>query len=332
MQLEIKKQAEELYSRVMLRYLNRKKWDNRSLSVMLNEELAGFNDKISKLLSDEVNSILLNKFDTNTLNVIEPNYITLSKRLHKNALEVASYVKKLFIDSSKTIPILSDFIRKLYDGYGHKELIQVKKKLPKYMQKYLTKHSTKKQIDRLVNKLKTKSLRTANKMIIKAVEEHNDRALRKAIKVSLEEKSRYYASRLALTETQRVKNLARGKEYLDDKEIEFVKYRMSSKHPMVDICDYYANLDVGYGKGIIPKKKMITLPLHPHCMCRYDPYYRNVKYSKPKPPLAGYTDNQKRQILGSYENVKKWEAGMSEEEIFNLNRKDYPIRLVVEVL
>ena len=96
-----------------------------------------------------------------------------------------------------------------------------------------------------------------------------------------------------------------AKEYMDDKEIEFVKYRMSSKHPLMDICDYYANLDIGYGKGIVPKAQMVTLPLHPHCMCRYDPYYLPVKRKKPTPWLEKQSESVQRQVLGGYAQWKR---------------------------
>ncbi len=58
---------------------------------------------------------------------------------------------------------------------------------------------------------------------------------------------------------------------------------------MIDICDFYARVDIGYGKGIVPKEQMRTLPLHPHCRCKYEPVYldskERAKYNdiKPKP-------------------------------------------------
>ena len=41
--------------------------------------------------------------------------------------------------------------------------------------------------------------------------------------MALEEKSRYYANRIADTESNRAKNLSRADEFIKDDDIEFVK-------------------------------------------------------------------------------------------------------------
>jgi len=148
---------------------------------------------------------------------------------------------------------------------------------------------------------------------------------------------RYYAERIAKTELHRATMAKRAKEYIEDDEVEFVRFEMSSSHPKVDICDYYANLDVGYGRGIIPKNEMRTLPLHPHCLCVYSPYYGKVKKKKIKGDpyrkvLDGFSDYEKRQILGSYDKLERFKRGKHPEEIFNEIRPKYPIRKYVDII
>ena len=55
-----------------------------------------------------------------------------------------------------------------------------------------------------------------------------------------------------------------------DADIVAVKFKLSSRHPVFDICDMYAKADMyGLGAGIYPKDKLPPLPVHPHCLCRY---------------------------------------------------------------
>ncbi len=39
---------------------------------------------------------------------------------------------------------------------------------------------------------------------------------------------------------------------------------------------------VYYGAGVVPKEQMVTLPLHPHCHCRYQPFYDTPKKKRDK--------------------------------------------------
>lgn len=48
--------------------------------------------------------------------------------------------------------------------------------------------------------------------------------------------------------------------------------RMLSVHPVFDICDVYANVDLyGPEKGIYPKDKGPMLFAYPHCFCYLKP-------------------------------------------------------------
>jgi len=192
-----------------------------------------------------------------------------------------------------------------------------------------------------INRLKTSALRAGYTQLLDALEKRSVRAVEKALKAAVEEKARYYAQRIAQTEIFRAKNYKNAVQYLRDDEIALVRYEMSSSHPKVDICDFYANLDVGYGKGIVPKEEMRTLPLHPFCRCKYTHVYltsaQKAKAVKVKPKsfeeaqratMAGFSDYERRQVVGSYEKPAQFEAGEDIEAIFNRLRPKFPIRRV----
>lgn len=47
-----------------------------------------------------------------------------------------------------------------------------------------------------------------------------------------------------------------------------VKWHLSSRHPVYDICDLYSAADMyNLGAGVYPKDKLPPLPAHPHCLC-----------------------------------------------------------------
>ena len=188
-----------------------------------------------------------------------------------------------------------------------------------------------------IEKLKTKPLRIAYKDIVRRLEELSDEELEKYIKTAYYEKMRYYAKRIADTETHRASMSKRAREYLNDENIEFVRFEMSAAHPKIDICDFYANLDIGYGRGIVPKSEMRTLPLHPHCHCVYSPYYGKVKGRRKswkkavKDTMNKYNEAQQREILGTYDMLNRFKGGEDIESIFNIVRPKYPIRKYVDV-
>ena len=127
-------------------------------------------------------------------------------------------------------------------------------------------------VQRQVSKRTTAGLRAGYSEVIKAVESDNERKLEKAIEIATEEKTRYNAERIARTETARAYADGQVSRYKDDEDIVAFQWKLGSRHPVFDICDFYANADLyGMGKGVYPKDKAPTLPAHPHCMCRLKP-------------------------------------------------------------
>lgn len=127
-------------------------------------------------------------------------------------------------------------------------------------------------VQRQVSKRTTAGLRAGYSEVIKAVESDNQQKLDKAIEIATEEKTRYHAERIARTETARAYADGQVSRYKDDDDIVAFQWKLGTRHPVFDICDFYANADLyGMGKGVYPKDKVPTLPAHPHCMCRLKP-------------------------------------------------------------
>lgn len=127
-------------------------------------------------------------------------------------------------------------------------------------------------VQRQVSKRTTAGLRAGYSEVIKAVESDNQQKLDKAIEIATEEKTRYHAERIARTETARAYADGQVSRYKDDDDIVAFQWKLGTRHPVFDICDFYANADLyGMGKGVFPKDKVPTLPAHPHCMCRLKP-------------------------------------------------------------
>lgn len=335
---EIDKLAKKLYDDVLDEYNAQGDTANRkALGELLDEKLSGYNEATKEIIESKVFESVGGATAFASLPAEVLSGVALSKTLYKNSKNVSRESLEILNGSIKAKEPIKDISKKLYDGYGFndKEVLNVTKKLPKYLQRELKRDKVSSDLIKYVDKIKTKPLKTALNQIVKKMDGVNQIGLERALKVALEEKSRYYATRIADTESYRARNLSRAKEYLEDEDVEFVKFTMSSRHPMMDICDYYAHLDVGYGAGIVPKEQMITLPLHPHCHCKYNPHYKKVKKRHIKNPESYTMDKfslrDQQRIAGSFDKLRQFKEGASLESVFNSVRPQYPIRKYSEV-
>ena len=126
-------------------------------------------------------------------------------------------------------------------------------------------------INRLAkNGAPNKALQAAYNELLEAVQKGNEKAIEKAVEVAINEKSRYVAERITRTEMARAWADGFWAKVQDDDDVVAVKFKLSSRHPVFDICDMYAKADMyGLGAGIYPKDKLPPLPVHPYCLCRY---------------------------------------------------------------
>lgn len=302
------------------------------------EILQDYNEAVQEEIVGEIKARLGDDYAKLAAIGLAMGEVELSRRLYKNAKATARAVAKEIRAVQKADATLRELAMRLYEGYGFKdkEVLEPVRVLPKYLQKAIKKRDRK--IMRPIEKLKTKPLKIAYRQLVENLESLSQEALKRHIETAYHEKIRYYARRIADTELHRARMSERAMEYLQDSNVELVKYTMSSAHPKTDICDFYAELDVGYGPGVVPKAQMRTLPLHPHCHCTYAPFYGKAKRRRPKPfdeaaraTMARFDKRKKKEILGTYAMLARFESGESVEKIFNSVRPDYPIRRYVDV-
>ena len=221
---------------------------------------------------------------------------------------------------------------KLYDGYNTSDNIIRKQELPKYINDLATFarrsdlpglsklcRQTRRKVNRLAqNGAPTKALKAAYSQLIDAVEKHSEKALENAVKVAVEEKTRYTAERIARTESARAWLDGYLKKYENNERVTAHKWKLSSRHPVFDICDMYAKADMyGLGKGVFPKDKIPNLPVHPHCLCHLAPVYtselkgkqqkENIKEAGDK-WLKTLPKQEQYKVLG-LNGLKAWQNG-----------------------
>lgn len=211
--------------------------------------------------------------------------LTLSKRLYRRSSTIRNEVADTIKQALKTNKTVKGLAKSIFDGYGKGGIIP-EASIPKFLSKFsdinisgeLTPEAKRKERELLrsvkgkIARLDTPYVRAAYNEVAAAVEDGNEVRLQKAIYSATQEKARYHAERIARTENARAYADGQMNRFLDDDDIVAFQWKLSSRHPRYDICDFYANADLyGLGKGVYPKDKFPRLPAHPHCMCHIKP-------------------------------------------------------------
>ena len=103
--------------------------------------------------------------------------------------------------------------------------------------------------------------------LIRAVEAGREDLMLKALNWWLYDRQLYFLKRVARTEAANAFHLAQIQATEDDPDVIGYQWRLSASHPRPDICDWYASVDFGLGKGVWPKDRVPRSKAHPHCMC-----------------------------------------------------------------
>ena len=211
--------------------------------------------------------------------------LTLSKRLYRRSSTIRNEVADTIKQALKTNKTVKGLAKSIFDGYGKGGIIP-EASIPKFLSKLsdinisgeATPEAKRKERELLrsvkgkIARLDTPYVRAAYNEVAAAVEDGNETRLQKAIYNATQEKARYHAERIARTENARAYADGQMNRFLDDDDIVAFQWKLSSRHPRYDICDFYANADLyGLGKGVYPKDKFPRLPAHPHCMCHIKP-------------------------------------------------------------
>ena len=215
--------------------------------------------------------------------------LNLSERLHGTGDEIRRIVAGTIRASMKNGESCVAMARRLYDGYGYGNVIK-NAELPKYLReleaaarrvmskdapeewkeyKTLIKRA-RRNIDTLAEHgAPTQPQKAAYKALLRAAEDGSKRALDSAVRLAVEERSRYYAERIARTEMARAYTEGYHAKYDGDPDVVGYKWTLGTRHPHYDICDFHATADLyGMGAGVYPKESCPALPAHPHCLCR----------------------------------------------------------------
>lgn len=264
--------------------------------------------------------------------------MTLSEKLHGVGVKMRGAIVSTLQEQMRRNKTWTEAARALYDGYGDdgqnvynggKDIIS-RQDLPKYLQKVreatgndLQALAEQRQAIDNINRLAkngapNKALQAAYNKLLEAVQKGNEKAIEKAVEVAVNEKSRYVAERITRTEMARAWADGFIAKIKDDTDIVAVKFKLSSRHPVFDICDMYLKADMyGLGAGIYPKDKLPPLPVHPHCLCRYVEVIEgevDMQQQRDQVREAGdkwlnsLPESRRAQVLGR-KGLKAWEDG-----------------------
>jgi hypothetical protein len=154
-----------------------------------------------------------------------------------------------------------------------------------------------------ISMLKTTGSRSAAERVLdqikQAVNKGSEELVDKAVKWWVYDKQLYNLKRIARTEMATAAHQAVIASVEGDESIIGFQWRLSSSHPVTDICDYYANIEMGLGKGVFTKEAVPHHKAHPHCMCLIIPRVTpvNQKGSKNYAEFINNTSPERRDQL-----------------------------------
>lgn len=132
-----------------------------------------------------------------------------------------------------------------------------------------------------IESLKTTGTRHAAERVLdqirKAVAKGNADLVDNAVKWWVYDKQLYHLKRISRTEMATAGHNAIIASTAQDGNIIGYQWRLSASHPAPDICDYYASVDFGLGRGVFPKDQVPKHKAHPHCLCLIVPRVTKVK-------------------------------------------------------
>ena len=216
-----------------------------------------------------------------------PDGLTLSERTTHASILVREMVARTISEQIKKSASYRQASLAIFDGYRQGGIIPVQD-VPKYLAETtaIARRASiprdeilkmLKPIRRQVAKGTTAGMRAAYSQLVDALEDQNEKALNKAIYAATQERTRYFADRIARTEMARAYQDGFLLKWDNNDDCVAYQWKLSGRHPRYDICDLYAKANLyGMGPGIFPKDKVPRLPAHPHCMCFLKPVIRGM--------------------------------------------------------
>ena len=216
-----------------------------------------------------------------------PDGLTLSERTTRGGILVRELVARTISEQIKKSATYRQASLAIFDGYQEAGIIPTQS-LPTFLRE-LTQVARRagvsrgeilaalKPIRRQIAKGTIAGMRAAYSQLVDALEDQNEKALNKAIYAATQERTRYFADRIARTEMARAYQDGFLLKWDNNDDCVAYQWKLSGRHPRYDICDLYAKANLyGMGPGIFPKDKVPRLPAHPHCMCFLKPVIRGM--------------------------------------------------------
>ena len=216
-----------------------------------------------------------------------PDGLTLSERTTHASILVRELVARTISEQIKKSASYRQASLAIFDGYRQGGVIPVQD-VPKYLAETtaIARHASiprdeilkmLKPIRRQIEKGTTAGMRAAYSQLMDALETQNEKALNRAIFTATQERTRYFADRIARTEMARAYQDGFLLKWDANDDCVAYQWKLSGRHPRYDICDLYAKANLyGMGAGVFPKDKVPRLPAHPHCMCFLKPVIRGM--------------------------------------------------------
>ena len=216
-----------------------------------------------------------------------PDGLTLSERTTHASILVRELVARTISAQIKKSASYRQASLAIFDGYKMGGVIPVQD-VPKYLAQTMAvaRHAgiprdemmkMLKPVRRQIERGTTAGMRAAYSQLVDALEAQNEKALNRAIFTATQERTRYFADRIARTEMARAYQDGFLLRWDNNDDCVAYQWKLSGRHPRYDICDLYAKANLyGMGAGVFPKDKVPRLPAHPHCMCFLKPVIRGM--------------------------------------------------------
>lgn len=254
----------------------------------------------------------------------------LSEKLHGASQAMRNNIINTIQEQMRKNRSWTDMAKALYEGYGADSDVLRKQDIPAYLQAVRRAtggdkkavRAQEKALNNIARMAKrgapNKALKSAYNEFLNSVQNGTEEQIEKACRVAMEEKARYVAERIARTEMARAWADGFWSQVQGDNDVVAVQFKLSTRHPLFDICDMFAKADMfGLGAGVFPKNKIPAIPVHPHCLCRYTELYEGeanmakereqVKRAGDK-WLKGLPEVRRMQVLG-VRGAEEWENG-----------------------
>lgn len=298
----------------------------------ISKALEGFNGAYYAAVSSGLGEILKTSVSSEYVQDMRVSNMTLSKALYHHQSTVTTQAKAIINEQLKTVGTVKQLATKLYEGYNFKDdPLKIKKGLPKYLIKEVDALSVK-----MADKLRTPALRASYLALLNAKSEGEYKS---KLKQAVYERNRYYANRIAQTETFRAYSEGEARLHMEDKELTTIKIKMSASHPVEDICDLHSSVDLyGLGAGVYPKEKAPLPPYHPWCRCKtiskhsIDSTGAKLNPGASKELLEKLPLHVQNRIVGSSAKLERFKRGEPLEALINENvPMDYRLRRVGDI-